>query len=51
MQEEEREKKMETLPDKSVIDTENLVVDETVSNMLNELGLDLDVQVDQADEE
>ena len=51
MQEEEREKKMESLPDKSVIDTENLVVDETVSNMLNELGLDLDVQVEQADEE
>ena len=46
MQEEEREKKMEKLPDKSAIDTENIVVDETVSNMLEDLGLDLDVKVE-----
>ena len=39
LQEEEREKKMEVIPDQSAIQTDNIVIDETVSDMLKEIGL------------
>ena len=52
MQEEEREKKMDTRPEVSAIQTDNIEVDETVGDMLNELGLELEgVQVAQPEEE
>ena len=53
MQEEEREKKMDQIPDESAIQTGHIEVDETVGNMLTELGLNLSgVEVAQkADEE
>ena len=51
LQEEERDRKMDFVPEKSCIDTENIHVDETVGDMLQSLGLDIaGVHVD-ADEE
>ena len=41
LQEEERDRKMDFIPEKSAIDTENITVDETVGDMLESLGLDI----------
>ena len=41
LQEEERDRKMDFIPEKSCIDTENIVVDNTVGEMLETLGLDI----------
>ena len=41
LQEEERDRKMDFIPEKSAIDTENINVDETVGDMLESLGLEL----------
>ena len=52
MQEEEREKKMEKIPDKRVFVTDNLQLDETAANMVRELGIELSgVQMPEADDE
>lgn len=40
LQDEEREKKMEVAPEESAIRTDNIEIDETVSDMLKELGLE-----------
>ncbi len=41
LQEEERDRKMDFVPEKSAIDTENINVDETVGEMLETLGLEI----------
>ena len=41
LQEEERDRKMDFVPEKSAIDTENIQVDETVGDMLESLGLEI----------
>ena len=42
LQEEERDRKMDFVPEKSAIDTEHIKVDETVGDMLASLGLDIE---------
>ena len=52
LQEEERERKMDYVPEKSAIDIETINVDETVGDMLASLGLEIpgvEVADDEAD--
>ena len=51
LQEEERERKMDFVPEKSAIDTEHIQVDETVGDMLKTLGLEIPGVVVEADDE
>ena len=51
LQEEERERKMDFIPEKSAIDTENINVDETVGDMLKSIGVDIPGVVVEADDE
>ena len=41
LQEEERDRKMDFVPEKSAIDVHNIHVDETVGEMLKHLGLEI----------
>ena len=52
LQEEERERKMDYVPEKSAIDVDNIRVDDTVGDMLQSLGLEIPgVVVDAAEED
>ena len=51
LQEEERDRKMDFVPEKSAIDTEHIKVDETVGEMLASLGIELSAVVVDADED
>ena len=52
LQEEERDRKMDFIPEKSAIDVESIPVDETVGDMLKSLGLEIPgVEVTEADED
>jgi small subunit ribosomal protein S17e len=51
LQEEERDRKMDFVPEKSAIVTESIHVDEVVGEMLEHLGLEIPgVEVDVAEE-
>lgn len=52
LQEEERERKMDFIPEKSAIDTERITVDDTVGDMLSSLGLEIPgVEVEGAEDD
>ena len=52
LQEEERERTMDYVPEKSAIDVDNIRVDDTVGDMLQSLGLEIPgVVVDAAEED